>query len=135
MPNPLLKNRKLIYTLFVSQLIAVTLCSILWLIFRGPPAFAYSLLGGSCWLLPSLFFTSRTARLLKPRLSGIFNPSAALMSFYIGEFGKFFISFLLILLSIYFLPVIIFPFLSGYVSAVVAIFTLPIYLILAKNNN
>ena len=107
------------YRALIIQLTVVAIISGLWIIFSYPQAAVSVLLGGAVWFFPTILFVLIFMFRRKER-----NSVQILIDFYIGEFVKLIVSFILIFLVIKFYSLSMFPFLSGYLGAVLSIWVL-----------
>ncbi|MEK6731467.1 MAG: ATP synthase subunit I [Pseudomonadota bacterium] len=117
------------YRALVIQLIIVGIISGLWIIFSYPQAAVSALLGGTVWFFPTMLFVLIFMLRRKER-----SPIQILIDFYIGEFVKLLVSFILIILVIKLYKLSIFPFLSGYLAAVLSIWILMFFELAAEKS-
>ncbi len=115
------------YRVLLIQLIINVIISGLWIIFSYPQAVISALLGGAVWFFPTICFVLIFMLRRKER-----SPVQILIDFYLGEFVKLIFSFILIFLVIKFYPLSILPFLSGYLGAVLSIWILLFFELVAE---
>ena len=108
------------YKLIVLQLILLSVVAGIFISdWRG---FASVLLGGSAWIIPSLYFVRR---LFKP---GVYDARALLKGFFYGEGIKLLLSAGLVAFIAFFFSIKTGAFLSGYVATITASFFMPFWL-------
>lgn len=119
------KPRKEVYKIIYLQIITVLLAAIIWLFFKGKYEFASTLLGGICWIIPSFYFVKKTFNIRAAQKNTAQLGNLA-KRFFIGEVLKLLLSAVLIILCLKFLPIILLPFLSGFIIAVMSLWLMPL---------
>lgn len=110
------------YKLIIAQLILLSIVAGI-SFFVGDWRSLFSvLLGGSAWIIPSLYFVRK---LFKPKT--IRDSQTLLKDFLLGEGVKLLLSFGLIVFILFFVSIKTPSFLSGYVAAITASFLMPLW--------
>lgn len=119
------KSRNQVYKIIYLQIIAVIIIALVWLFFKGLQDFYSVLLGGLTWIIPSFYFVRKTFNI---RASKNNEPQLSNMAkkFFIGEALKLLFSAILIVFCLKFLPIVLLPFLSGYIIAIMSLWLMPL---------
>jgi F0F1-type ATP synthase assembly protein I len=119
------KSRKEVYKIIYLQIITVIIAAILWFFFKGIHEFISALLGGVCWIIPSFYFIKKTFNIRRAQNDGL-QLSHLAKKFFTAELLKLLFSALLIILCLKFLTIILWPFLSGYIIAIMSLWFMPL---------
>lgn len=103
--------RQTAYRLVGLQALVVLLIAAGWL-FGGLREALSALLGGAACVLPSLYFARRFFATTSAR-----EAKQIIKAFYLGEVIKLALSAILVVLIVMFIPVVILPFITGFVGA------------------
>lgn len=110
------------YKLIITQLLLLSVVAGVALFVSGWRGFVSVLLGGSAWIIPSLYFVRK---LFKSKT--IRDSQTLLKDFLLGEGVKLLLSAVLIVLILVFVSIKTLSFLSGYVAVITASFLMPFW--------
>ena len=99
------------HKLIIIELVVVITIAVLWWIFRDFKSAYSTLLGGLTCIIPSWYFIRKFFSKKKR------TPQAIIKDFYLGEITKLFLSVVLLILIIKFIPVFLIPTLTGFIGA------------------
>lgn len=119
------KSRKEVYKIIYLQIITVIIAAVVWFFFKGIHEFTATLLGGICWIIPSFYFVKKTFNIRRSQNNGL-KLSDLAKKFFTAELLKLLFSALLIILCLKFLTIILWPFLSGYIIAIMSLWLMPL---------
>jgi len=117
--------RKKAYLIIYLQIIITLLIAGFYFISKGKSNFLSALAGGTCWFLPSFYFTRKLfiMPVNKPTLHMVKN-------FYLGEVFKLVFSGVLVAVSFKIFHVDVLPFFVAYIAVVLSIGIYPIILLM-----
>jgi ATP synthase protein I len=110
------------YKLIIWQLILLSIVAVFFIYKNNWHSLTSAVLGGSAWILPSLYFVHRLFNSKKNK-----NAQDLAKAFVTGEGMKLLLSIGLVALSAAFLNIKTGAFLSGYVAAIMASFLMPLW--------
>ena len=117
------------YKLIILQLLILSVVAGFSVFKNGWHVFVSVLLGGSAWIIPSLYFVHKLFKSKATRDS-----LTLLKDFLLGEGVKLLLSVGLITVIIIFVPIETIGFISGYIAAISAAFLMP-FVLLKKTKN
>jgi ATP synthase protein I len=112
------------YRLIIAQLILLSVVAGFFIAADDRLGFISVLLGGSAWIIPSLYFVHK---LFKARTN--WNAQALLKAFLMGEGIKFLLSIGLIISIVLFVTIKTWAFLCGYIAVIAASLLMPFWYI------
>jgi|GEM_PF-6745536 len=127
--NSLSLARITAYKILCIQTGLVLLLAIFWWCYQNVAAAWSATLGGVAWIVPNIYFVHKCFTMPTPssiarrRKSQVWS-QAIVGRFYFAEFIKFLSSVVFIVLFVKLLPLKLFPFLSGYIAAVLTIWSM-----------
>lgn len=120
-------TRKLIHATCYSQIIWISIASILGIVFKSWSTGLGIFIGGMTWFLPFLYFTIKISKASSPSQNNQTNLNLWKI-FCFCELKKLGFSAILIILCVKFLPFSVLSLLIGYIVSVISFWSYPLFI-------